>query len=238
MKQYWTGAAVTLAAVLAVTWLADVQARRATAAGAAAVATWTATPRAAGYAVGDRVEGQATATPASEREARLWRIIDDLEARLAVAQERALVVQEEGVEGAGAMVAGAASPAVVAAPAAAPVVPAVAVDVMPAALSVWEDGSGCWTPENPVLHLCGAAASDGYVLRWVGVAGDNRGPEIADADWLAVRGGGDRLVWAGVHPGTGEAVTVNYWAAGHTLAVHAAGRLLFRIDRLHGVERR
>ena len=103
-------------------------------------------------------------------------------------------------------------------------------------LSVWEDG-GCWTPADArVLHLCGADAGDGYVIRWIGVAGDSRGPEIPDADWLAVRGGGDRLVWSGGHPATGEAVTVNYWAGGHVLVVHVAGRLEFRIDRHHGVK--
>ncbi len=106
------------------------------------------------------------------------------------------------------------------------------------ALSIWEDGGGCWTPADiSVLHLCGADAGDGYVVRWIGVAGDSRGPEIPDSDYLAVRGEGDQLVWAGNHPATGEAVTVTYWAAGHVLAVHSAGRLLFRIDRNHGVVR-
>ena len=104
-------------------------------------------------------------------------------------------------------------------------------------LSIWEDGGGCWTPSTAsVLHLCGAAAGDGYVVRWAGVPGDNRGPEIPDSDWLAVRGGGDRLVWSGAHPATGEPVTVTYWSAGHVLAVHAAGRLLFRINRAHEVK--
>ena len=111
----------------------------------------------------------------------------------------------------------------------------VAPTAMPA-LSVWEDGT-CWTPADmQVLHLCGAAAGDGYVVRWVGVDGDSRGPEIADADWLAVRGGGDRVVWAGSHPGTGEAVRLTYWASGHVLAVHVGGRLLFRIDRNHNTK--
>ena len=105
-----------------------------------------------------------------------------------------------------------------------------------AVLSVWEDGS-CWTPGDArSLHLCGADAGDGYVIRWVGVAGDSRGPEIPDADWLAVRGGGDRLVWSGGHPATGEAVSVTYWSGGHVLAVHVGGRLEFRIDRNHGVK--
>ena len=105
-------------------------------------------------------------------------------------------------------------------------------------LSIWEDGGGCWTPADmPLLQLCGAAAGDGYVIRWAGVPGDNRGPEIPDADWLAVRGGGDRLVWSGSHPATGENVSVTYWSAGHVLAVHAAGRMLFRIDRNHVVQR-
>ena len=118
-------------------------------------------------------------------------------------------------------------------PPAAVVVPSTATPTP--ALSVWEDGT-CWTPADmQVLHLCGADAGDGYVIRWIGVSGDSRGPEIADADWLAVRGGGDRLVWSGHHPATGEAVTVNYWSGGHTLAVHAAGRLLVRIDREHFV---
>ena len=103
------------------------------------------------------------------------------------------------------------------------------------AVSVWEDGS-CWTPAvATVLHLCGASESDGYVIRWVGVQGDSRGPEVPDADWHAVRGTGDRLVWAGVHPGTGDAVTIDYWAGGHVLAVRVAGSLLFRIDRRHEV---
>ena len=103
------------------------------------------------------------------------------------------------------------------------------------AVSVWEDGV-CWTPAvATVLHLCGADASDGYVIRWVGVPGDSRGPEVPDADWHAVRGTGDRLVWAGVHPGTGDAVTIDYWAGGHVLAVRVAGSLLFRIDRRHEV---
>ena len=105
-----------------------------------------------------------------------------------------------------------------------------------AVLSVWEDG-GCWTPADArVLHLCGADAGDGYVIRWIGVHGDSRGPEIPDADWLAVRGGGDRLVWSGHHPATGEAVSVTYWSGGHVLAVHVAGRLEFRIDRAHRVQ--
>ena len=104
-------------------------------------------------------------------------------------------------------------------------------------LSIWEDGN-CWTPADmPVMQLCGAAEGDGYVIRWMSVAGDSRGPEIPDADWLAVRGKRDHLVWSGHHPATGELVTVNYWAAGHVLAMHAAGRLLFRIDRLHRVSR-
>ena len=119
-------------------------------------------------------------------------------------------------------------------PPAAVVVPSTATPTP--ALSVWEDGT-CWTPADmQVLHLCGADAGDGYVIRWIGVSGDSRGPEIADADWLAARGGGDRLVWSGHHPATGEAVTVNYWSGGHTLAVHAAGRLLVRIDRDHRVK--
>ena len=59
-------------------------------------------------------------------------------------------------------------------------------------VSVWEDGN-CWTPAvATVLHLCGASESDGYVIRWVGVPGDNTGPQIPDADWHAVRGTGDR----------------------------------------------
>ena len=120
-------------------------------------------------------------------------------------------------------------------------IPPAAVVVPPTAtptpaLSVWEDGT-CWTPADmQVLALCGADAGDGYVVRWIGVHGDSRGPEIPDADWLAVRGGGDRLVWSGHHPTTGELVTVNYWSGGHTLAVHAAGRLLVRIDREHRVK--
>ena len=102
-------------------------------------------------------------------------------------------------------------------------------------ISVWEDGT-CWTPATAtVLHLCGADEADGYVVRWVGVAGDNPGPEIPDADYLATRSGGDRLVWSGVHPATGDAVTVDYWSGGHVLAVRSAGHLLFRIDRGHGV---
>ena len=102
-------------------------------------------------------------------------------------------------------------------------------------LSIWEDGS-CWTPADmQVLALCGADAGDGYVVRWRGVPGDSRGPEIPDADYLAVRGGGDRLVWSGHHPATGEAVSVTYWSGGHVLAVHAAGGLLLRIDRNHFV---
>ena len=105
------------------------------------------------------------------------------------------------------------------------------------AIYVWEEKGSCRTPrDSQALHLCGADAGDGYVIRWVGVAGDSRGPEIPDADWLAARGGGDRLVWSGTHPGTGEAVTVNYWARGHVLVVHVAGRLAFRIDRLHRVQ--
>ena len=104
-------------------------------------------------------------------------------------------------------------------------------------LSVWEDGN-CWAPPDiSALNLCGAAAGDGYVVRWIGVHGDSRGPDIPDSDYLAVRGGGDRLIWSGHHPATGEAVTINYWAGGHVLAVHVAGRLLFRIDRLHNVKR-
>ena len=106
---------------------------------------------------------------------------------------------------------------------------------LPSMLNVWEDGN-CWTsPDMQVMQLCGAAAGDGYVVRWLGVHGDSRGPEIPDSDYLAVRGGHDRLVWAGHHPATGEAVTVTYWSRGHVLAVHAAGRLLFRIDRNHQV---
>lgn len=102
-------------------------------------------------------------------------------------------------------------------------------------LSIWEDGH-CWTPADmQVLHLCGADAGDGYVVRWIGVHGDSRGPEIPDADWLAARGGGDRLVWSGHHPATGELVSVTYWSGGHVLAVHAAGRLLMRINRNHSV---
>ena len=102
-------------------------------------------------------------------------------------------------------------------------------------LNVWEDGT-CWTPQDmQVLHLCGAAASDGYVIRWLGVHGDSEGPHIPDSDWLAVREGRDKLVWAGHHPATGEQVTVTYWAGGHVLAVHVAGRLHFRIDRYHSV---
>ena len=105
-----------------------------------------------------------------------------------------------------------------------------------AVLSVWEDG-GCWTPADArALHLCGADAGDGYVIRWIGVHGDSRGPEIPDADWLAARGGGDRVVWSGGHPATGEAVSVTYWSGGHVLAVHVAGRLEFRIDRAHRVQ--
>ena len=104
------------------------------------------------------------------------------------------------------------------------------------ALSVWEDGT-CWTPADmQVLHLCGADAGDGYVIRWIGVHGDSRGPEIPDADWLA----GQRAVaigWCGaaIIRRRVRLVTVNYWSGGHTLAVHAAGRLLVRIDRNHFV---
>lgn len=113
--------------------------------------------------------------------------------------------------------------------------PVVPVALPEPAISVWEDGT-CWTPATvTVLHLCGADASDGYVIRWIGVHGDSTGPQIPDADWHAVRGTGDRLVWSGVHPATGDAVTVDYWAGGHVLAVRLAGRLLFRIDRGHGV---
>lgn len=107
---------------------------------------------------------------------------------------------------------------------------------LPPQLSIWEDGN-CWTPAHTqVLHLCGADAGDGYVVRWNNVQGDSEGPRIPDADYLAVRSTGDQLLWAGQHPGTGEMVTINYWSGGHTLAVHAAGRLLFRIDRNHNVQ--
>ena len=88
-----------------------------------------------------------------------------------------------------------------------------------------------------VLALCGADAGDGYVIRWA--RGARRLGGTADPGRrLAgnVRGGGDRLVWRGQHPATGEVVTVNYWSGGHVLAVHAAGRLLFRIDRNHRVQ--
>ena len=103
-------------------------------------------------------------------------------------------------------------------------------------LNVWEDGS-CWVPDDmPVLMLCGAAESDGYVIRWRGVHGDSRGPEIPDADYMA-RSGVDELVWSGHHPATGEMVTVDYWAGGHVLAVKVAGKMLFRIDRNHKVQR-
>ena len=106
----------------------------------------------------------------------------------------------------------------------------------PPSLNIWEDGN-CWPPDHiQVLTLCGASAGDGYVLRWRGVPGDNRGPEIPDADYLANRGGGDRLIWSGNHPATGEAVTIDYWSSGHVLAVKASGRLLFRIDRAHRVQ--
>lgn len=104
-------------------------------------------------------------------------------------------------------------------------------------ISVWEDGN-CWTPPTAtVLHLCGADASDGYVIRWVGVPGDNVGPEIPDSDWHAVRGLGDSPVWSGHHPATGEVVAIDYWAGGHVLAVRASGRLLFRIDRKHRIQK-
>ncbi|MDE2901776.1 MAG: hypothetical protein OXP73_01975 [Chloroflexota bacterium] len=66
--------------------------------GAAALATWTATPswgRSAELQVGDRVEGAATPTPASDTEARMWRIIDDLEGRLLAAQQRNVILEEE-----------------------------------------------------------------------------------------------------------------------------------------------
>ena len=120
------------------------------------------------------------------------------------------------------------------------VAPVSAVEVQPTpkppSLAVWEDGT-CWTPADmQVLALCGADPGDGYVIRWRGVHGDSRGPEIPDADYLAVRGGGDRLVWSGQHPATGELVAVTYWSGGHVLAVHVAGRLLFLIDRLHRVQ--
>ena len=120
------------------------------------------------------------------------------------------------------------------------VAPVSAVEVQPTpeppSLAVWEDGT-CWTPADmQVLALCGADPGDGYVIRWRGVHGDSRGPEIPDADYLAVRGGGDRLVWSGHHPATGEMVAVTYWSGGHVLAVHVAGRLLFLIDRLHRVQ--
>ena len=65
--------------------------------GAAALATWTATPswgRSAELQVGDRVES-ATPTPANDTEARMWRIIDDLEGRLLAAQQRNVVLEEE-----------------------------------------------------------------------------------------------------------------------------------------------
>ena len=32
-----------------------------------------------------------------------------------------------------------------------------------------------------------------------------------------------------------DAVTIDYWAGGHVLAVRVAGSLLFRIDRRHEV---
>ena len=122
------------------------------------------------------------------------------------------------------------------APAVMATVEAPAAPVLPEVLSIWEDGN-CWAPPSTqVLNLCGASAGDGYVIRWRNVHGDSEGPRIPDADYLAVRSTGDKLLWAGVHPATGESVTINYWSGGHTLAVHAAGRLLFRIDRNHRVQ--
>ena len=184
-----------------------------------AAATWTPTPIVASTATPaaklrpDQPEAVAVAVSMVEgRDQLLLNLLARIERQLAEAQD----AEEQ------------------ASPPAAVVVPPTATPTP--ALSVWEDGT-CWTPADmQVLALCGADAGDGYVVRWIGVHGDSRGPEIPDADWLAVRGGGDRLVWSGHHPATGELVTVNYWSGGHTLAVHAAGRMLVRIDREHGVK--
>ena len=205
------------------------------AAEATPVATWTPTPAVKSYAVGDQVEGQPTVTPASEQEAKLWRIIEYLEGQLATAQARSMVVaSDQGPVVSGETAGSSGQLAVAGGETAAVGTPVPAAEQ--AAIYVWEEPGSCWTPKDAqALHLCGAAAGDGYVIRWVGVAGDSRGPEIPDADWLATRGGGDRLVWSGGHPGTGEAVTVNYWARGHVLVVHVGERLLFRIDRGHRV---
>ena len=234
------GALVVSVVFMAAGWLWPAMPSHA--AEATPVATWTPTPAVQSYAVGDKVEGQPTVTPASEQEAKLWRIIEHLEGQLATAQARSMVevvASDQGPVASGQTAVAGGQTAVAGGQTAVAggqlPVAGISTPVAPA-IFVWEEAGSCWTPKDAqALHLCGADAGDGYVIRWVGVAGDSRGPEIPDADWLATQGGGDRLVWSGVHPGTGEAVTVNYWARGHTLAVHAAGRLLFRIDRGHRV---
>ena len=105
----------------------------------------------------------------------------------------------------------------------------------PPQLNVWEDGT-CWTPPDAqALHLCGADASDGYVVRWIGAAGDSAGPRIPDANRLATDRAGPGPVWTGTHPATGESIAITWQPAGHQLAVYAAGSLLYRIDRQHQV---
>ena len=217
-KTYVAGALSMALVVLAVTWLlprTDVT----LAAEQTPVATWTATPTAA-----RSVEGRAIIIPAAtlEPEAQLARTLETAERLLDILdvliEKNQPPVRTENPAVAGGETAEASGEAA-------------------RAISVWEDGGGCWTAaDTQVVHLCGAAESDGYVMRWVGVAGDNRGPEIPDAEWMAIHGrGGDEVVWQGAHPGTGDAVSVSYEAGGHALAVRVAGRLLFRIDRLHRV---
>ncbi len=172
--QYGVSAAVGMVALVAMSWaMSAVQSRAPVGitgavapAQAQGVATWTATPawgRSAELQVGDRVEGAPTPTPASDTEARLWRIIEDLEGRLLAAQQRNIVLETEIAETRAAQDG---------APALARSTQDVLAESGPTEPRPWEsvhiqpdlgEGSEC-TPPNRGIVLCGVPDGAAYAV--------------------------------------------------------------------------
>lgn len=234
--QHGISAIVGMVVVLATSWaLSAIQNR--TAAGMAAgpveaqeVATWTPTPawaRSVDLQVGDRVESAPRATPASDVEARMWRIIDDLEGRLVAAQQRNLTLEKElagQTEAQDVVTAEISGTQDVVAEAELPL-------WAPELVAACEDGGGCVIPPNaPVLRLCGVDGLGGYVVRWQKVHGDSFAGHVASPAYM--RGFGLReptVIWQAAHPATGETVSIVWLPREMQIQLDVSGRPQWRL---------
>ena len=179
------------------------------------------------------VVGEPTPTPNSAHEAKLWRIIDDLEGRLLAAEQRNIVLEEENA-------ADQAQAQDVVVPGSSIEQHVVVVDTVAPApwaeemVAACEDGGGCVVPANgPVARLCGVEGLGGYVVRWQGVHGDSYAGVVASPEYMRVfaaqLGGQPTVIWSRPHPRTGERVSIVYLPREMEIQLDVSGRPQWRL---------